>query len=394
MKTLVELYDKEPLENVLSACIFKPRMVVYICDARDSSMRKETAVDRLFKSRGLGCKARFYYIDTSNPRHIERTLAAVVRDYPGCVFDCSGGKDLVLLTAAIFCREHQLPGFYIDSYREKIIDLGGCEELIPRFQIPRFTVEDIFAIAGAKVVGYGHFGPGQLDGELERDALALWPIVFRNTGAWGAMAGYFQAASSGSEENALFVDAPRTIRVNRQTTAQVNETILERLGELGVLRGVQVHRDRVRFSYKSVLMKKCLQNHGIWLELFGYFTAKNCGSFHDVRTSVVVDWDNARGKDPSTRNEIDILLVRGVTPVFISCKMGLPTPLALSEIKILSEKFGGERTKTVLLTAADVYGQDRPLAQRARELDITLIDRSALENGDLASRLQRLAARG
>ena len=79
-----------------------------------------------------------------------------------------------------------------------------------------------------------------------------------------------------------------------------------------------------------------------------------------------------------------------MTPVFISCKMGVPTPLALSEIKILSEKFGGERTKTVLLTGADIYNDNRPLAQRARDLGITLLDRGDLAKGDLARRLQRL----
>ena len=102
-----------------------------------------------------------------------------------------------------------------------------------------------------------------------------------------------------------------------------------------------------------------------------------------MRTSVVVDWDNARGDDQATRNEIDILLVQGITPVFISCKMGAPTPLALSEIRLLSEKFGGESTRTVLLTAADVRERERALVQRARDLGVLLIDRPILARGDL-----------
>ena len=109
-----------------------------------------------------------------------------------------------------------------------------------------------------------------------------------------------------------------------------------------------------------------------------------------MRTSVIVDWDNARGTDRSTRNEIDVLMVRGIQSVFVSCKMGAPTPLALSEIKILSQKFGGENTKTVVLTAADVYERDRSLLQRARDLDIILIDRSTLKKGDLSRRFQSL----
>lgn len=393
LKTLVELYDKEPLENVLTACIFKPEMVVYICDERDSSMRKETAVDRLFKSRGLPCKARFYYINTASPRNILRAFEAVLRDYPGCVFDCSGGKDLVLLGAGEFCKSRGIPMLYIDVARQKFVDLGGCESLAPQFAIPQFSAEDVFALAGAKLVGYGHFALDDIDAEFERDVFQVWPIVCKNPAAWGETVGFFQASSSGAREGQLQVDAPDVIRVNQQVTARANLPVLERLADAGVIHGLEARGGHVRFAYKSELMKKSLQNQGIWLELYGYLTAKNSGLFHDVRTSVVVDWDNARGRDRSTRNEIDILLISGVTPVFISCKMGVPTPLALSEIKILSEKFGGERTKTVLLTGADIYNDNRPLAQRARDLGITLLDRGDLAKGDLARRLQRLVAK-
>ena len=390
IKTLVELYDKEPMENVLSACIFAPAMVVYICDARDSSMRKETAVERLFKSRQLKSKARFYYIDTSDPAMIRRTFDAVVRDYPGCVFDCTGGKDLVLLEAGLYCREKQIPSYYIDAERQLFVDLGGCAHLREYFRIPQLTAEDIFSIAGARLVGYGHFAVSELDKGLEEDVWKVWPVVCRDPAAWGRQVGFFQAASDPGTERQLTVDAPPVIRVNRQATARCEPRLLHELEEIGVVRNLKITQNRVRFTYKSTTIRKCLQNHGVWLELYGYLCAKKSGCFFDVRTSVVVDWDNARGKDPSTRNEIDIMMVRGITPVFISCKMGVPTPLALSEIKILSEKFGGGRTKTVLLTAADVSEKERPLLQRARDLDIILIDRPVLLRGDLEHSFCRL----
>lgn len=381
VKTLVELYDKEAVENVLGACIFEPEMVVYICDERDSSMRKETAVDRLFKSRGLRSRARFYYIDTSDPARIHRTLEAVVRDYPGCVFDCTGGKDLVLLAAGVFCREKGLPAYYIDTQRAKFVDLGGCEALKSRFRLPQLTAEDIFSIAGARLVGSGHFAVEELGEDLENDARRIWPVVFRDPAAWGKLVGFFQAA--GDSGQGLSVDAPHTLRVNRQTTAVYQPQLLHELEDMGVIHGLRITQKRVRFSYKSALMRRCLQNHGVWLELYGYLCARRSGAFGDVRTSVVVDWDNARGADQATRNEIDILLVQGITPVFISCKMGAPTPLALSEIRLLSEKFGGESTRTVLLTAADVRERERALVQRARDLGVLLIDRPILARGDL-----------
>ena len=102
MRTLVELYDKEPMENVLGSCIFEPEHVVYLCDIHDSSLRKEKAVYRVFQNRKIKTVPRFYYVDTGNPAAIRRALAAIARDWPGCVFDFTGGKDLVLLITGSF----------------------------------------------------------------------------------------------------------------------------------------------------------------------------------------------------------------------------------------------------------------------------------------------------
>ncbi|MEG2206451.1 MAG: hypothetical protein RRY03_07230, partial [Oscillospiraceae bacterium] len=128
-----------------------------------------------------------------------------------------------------------------------------------------------------------------------------------------------------------------------------------------------------------------------WLELYAYISAKRSGYFDDVRTSVLVDWDNVSTSGDTTRNEIDVLLVKGITPVFISCKMGQPTALALSEIKIISEKFGGIYTKTVLLTASDLKSKNNALYKRAQDLDIYVLDKQDLQADMLEKRLLAIA---
>ena len=135
MNTIVELYDKEPLENVLSACIFQPEMVVYVCDVKDNTLRKERAVYRFFRSRGIRAKARFYYIDTTDLGLILKLLHAIRKDYPDCVFDCTGGKDLVLLAAGIFCMENRVPAYYMDIASRRFINLFGCESMQKQFSV-------------------------------------------------------------------------------------------------------------------------------------------------------------------------------------------------------------------------------------------------------------------
>ena len=387
----MELYDKEPVENVLSACIFEPQILVYICDVSDNTLRKETAVYRLLKSRHLKTKPRFYYIDTASLPAIRRTLAAIVRDYPGCVFDFTGGKDLVLLAAGIFCKENNVPGYYIDVAGKRFCPVFGCEEMQSAFALPRFLAQDVFALAGATMRGNGHFDISAITADFEQDIFATWDIIIKNPDAWGALVGYFQAVTHHMEDGELFVEAKQIIHVNERMTARCNLPILHRLAQCGLLTNVVANGKYVSFRYKNGLIKRCLSNHGIWLELYGFLSAKRCACFSDVHTSVLVDWSNQESDAATTRNEIDILLVKGITPVFISCKMGLPTALALSEIKIISQKFGGMYTKTVLLTAASLKGQNAALCQRAKDLDITIIDKSDLQQAALEKRFLEIA---
>ena len=51
MKTLVELFDKEPVENVYSSMAFNPDRVVYIGEKRLMTVEKQEHVRRFFRQK-------------------------------------------------------------------------------------------------------------------------------------------------------------------------------------------------------------------------------------------------------------------------------------------------------------------------------------------------------
>lgn len=390
MKTLVELYDKEPIDNIISSCIFEPDHVVYLCDINDHSMRKEQAVYKLLQRRKMKTLPRFYYVDTGNPAAINRALSAIVRDWPQCVFDLTGGKDLALLCAGAFCERHKIPCYYIDLYRRRLLPIQKCEDIQETFQMPKLRAEDILGAAGAGILGYGHFPLSLIDEEFEQDISNVWDCIMQAPHRWGGIAGYFQAVFRNGDEERLAYRVRPKIRVSDQTLAKADTAMLEKLANIGILTQLQVEKEEIQFTVKNELVKKCLSNHGIWLELYGYLCAKQTGWFDDVRTSLLIDWDG-ENRHNGTRNEVDIFLLKGTVPIFISCKMGAPTALALSEIKLLSKKFGGEAAKTVLLTASTVKLDNPVLATRAKDMEIILIDRSDLGQKDLGQRFIKIA---
>lgn len=391
VRVLIEFLDQDPINNVLGACIFQPETVVYLCDHRDARFLKESAIYRLFKQRKIKTQPRFYYFDASDPMGVRRVLGAVLNDYPGCVLDFTGGRDLVLLVAGAAFAELQLPAYYIDVSRRRFINLRGCEALAERFEMPSLSADDVFAMTGAAVHGHGHFNSeSSIDFAFEEDALACFEIVLKNPRAWGEFVAFLQGLCSGTPAGQLTVAGSRRQK-NGRGGKNANPMLLQRLREAGLITHYTLERHSLELTFKSPLHRRCLLIEGVWLELYCYVTARRSGAFNDVRTSIVVDWAGEKSGSNTAKNEVDVLLVAGVIPVFISCKMSLPQALALSEIKLLSEKFGGRRSRAVVLTAGQLSGEHLALQARAKDLNIHLLDGRVLRVGTLAEALKDIA---
>lgn len=393
MNTLVELFDKEPIENILSTRVFRPKTTIFICDSRTPE-RKRRVVRTMLQNWGMDTEIKFYEVDTDHIEHITHTLERVLQTYPDAVFDFAGGKDLMLVAAGIFCKEHHVPGFFVDMATLHFHDVFDCGDLKKEFILPRFRVKDILAGAGACIEGYGHYRPEKTDVEMADDVLKVWKILYRDQSAFSGQVNWFQQVlkANGNPAPSLSVCAPKLIHVNNRMEVKVRPAVLDALEQEGILTRLSYEKKQVSMTFKNAALRNCLTSYGIWLELYGFITAYRTAWFNDVKTSVLIGWTQESEMPRSiTRNEIDIMLVKGVTPVFISCKMGHPTPLALSEIRLLSGRFGGVLAKTVLLTASDVFHQNRAVYNRARELNVAIIDRNDFEENAVARRLQEVA---
>lgn len=90
----------------------------------------------------------------------------------------------------------------------------------------------------------------------------------------------------------------------------------------------------------------------------------------------------------SVTNEIDVMAVQGIQPVFISCKTCEVHTDALNELAILRDRFGGKFARAILVTS-EMTGKTRePVRRRAdNKLSIELVE---WEDVSLESRTNRL----
>ena len=136
--------------------------------------------------------------------------------------------------------------------------------------------------------------------------------------------------------------------------------------------------------FKNEQVQLCLTKAGQVLELFVYISALNATekdgskSYSDVMTGVQIDWDGSIHTQKNacdTQNEIDVLMMRGLIPIFVSCKNGAVDMNELYKLNTVAERFGGAYSKKILVaTALDDSLQSEHIRMRSKDMNIRLIE--------------------
>jgi len=143
----------------------------------------------------------------------------------------------------------------------------------------------------------------------------------------------------------------------------------------------------LQITYKNPQVKKCLTKAGLALELKIYSVVKNLTEqdgtpvYNDAVNGVVIDWDGKFHDEDTeklydTENEVDILLMHDVVPIFISCKNGVIMPEELYKLNTVADHFGGKYAKKVLVaTSLSALGDaGEYLRQRAKDMNIRIVE--------------------
>ena len=388
MQTLIELYDERPLENVLGVEMFRPQRVVYICPegiASDQTIQKELRA--YFRHRGMKLELIFYRSSVYDVGAMLRVFRKVLTQFPDASLDITGGTDAVLFAAGILSAECGIPVFTYSRKRNRFYNICNAPFASNVLCDVSFTVEECFLMAG------GSMRPGRVDNSILcrylGDIDPFFQIYLRHRKEWTKIVTWFQRVSPTTPEGdfSLEVAGVYTVKGERSSRIGAPEETLRELEEIGFLMDLQIQgEESVSFRFRDTQIRTWLRDVGSVLELYIYKACLDTGLFQDVITSAVVDWDGV-GDRHAVTNELDVMCTRGITPVFISCKTCDAKTVALNELAILRDRFGGNVAKAVIVTAGK---GGVPMRNRASELDIDVIDINDLANGRTIERLRSL----
>lgn len=372
MRTIIELYDERPVENILSTEVFRPERTIILCD-REIYQNKslQSKMRRFLRHRGIESKLVFLQTEIYDTERILAKLNAVIKRYPDCVLDITGGTDAALFAGGLICAKTNLPAFTYSRKRNRFFNIHNAAFADGLECHVQYSVEDCILAAG------GAMRTGRVDNSLlykyAEHFDEFFSIYLKYKSSWTKTIGFIQRASAAGKDEpiSLSVRSAYEVKGERGSLIPAPEDALREFERIGFIKHLSIKRGKsVSFRFKDVQTRAWLRDVGSVLELYIYKQCLDCGVFQDVRTSVIVDWEGDLRRENVT-NEIDVMASRATIPIFISCKTCAITTEALNELAVLRDRFGGKFAKAVAVTSQRCRSITR---HRASELNIKILD--------------------
>ena len=383
MRTLIELYDTSPIRNVLSTIMFRPQEMILVCPpeiAEDPNQRR--SLRDFFAYLDCPVKLTLIPVTLLDEGKTERVLREVLESHQDCAIDIAGGTDAALFAAGVVSGE--TPVFTYSTRKNTFFEIKNAPFARSLPNNVHLDVRSCLMMAGGTLHPGREENAGLADKTEQIDRLFRVYSDFRPQ--WNRQISYIQTIS-GSEPGILEAGGQLTEKAgNKKVNADIE--FFRALEQAGLILDLRLTDDSVSFRFPNETVRFWLRDIGAVLELQVFRACHAAGCFDDVVLSAVVNWQSGKIQRDSVTNEIDVMAVQGIQPVFISCKTCEVHTDALNELAILRDRFGGKFARAILVTSGMTEKTREPVRRRADKLGIELVEWEDVNLESLTSRLR------
>ena len=200
MKTLIELYDERPIENVLATEMFRPEETVLICPPEVAkSVQMKKSLKRYFEVRGCPVKLTFVPVSLLDAGKVEKKLFQVLSSRKDCAIDISGGSDAALFAAGVISKD--TPVFTYSRKKNAFFEIKNAPFARDLPCSVRLNAESCFLMAGGNLLP-GREDNGELNMRLDKID-SLFSVYREYRRIWNRQIQYIQRVSSGQDQDLL-----------------------------------------------------------------------------------------------------------------------------------------------------------------------------------------------
>ena len=379
--TVVEFFDKNAIENIVSTLLIKPKKVFFI-GGSEKQMRSAVENYKIVTAkRGIETEMKCIGVEKKLPVIVEK-LKQIVDESDKCSFDLTGGDEMYLVAVGMIYNMYpnkvNLHRFNIYKGLLNECDENGCHI----FSSPEtLSVEENMLIYGGKIMYKNENPKGTerwvFNDEFCKDIISIWDICKDCPNEWNNILNCFD------QLNAYYSDKKSTsVKIDKPSAeslilAKGNEprdvfNFINRLKQRGIILSYEENKKNILFEYKNMQIKHALISAGKILELYVTVKLKEFGLYNDVVTGAFIDWDGVVNlTNKNVGNEIDVMAMKGMIPIFISCKNGQVLVEELYKLNTVAQRFGGDYAKKILIVSD--FDKIDAIKTRADEMNIKVI---------------------
>ena len=364
---LVELFDHHTIEkNVYQT---------FICDCDEVlflSLKKITEEERLslkhFLLDQVSHVKQVHFRQISLDK-ITDDLNLFLTNYDSVTLDVFGGDSILAIFLYQYGLEKQLPIVAIDIEQGKQFKwkMGKVEK--EELVIPGLTIEQLMALRGGKLIKSKQpkYSPKQM---ITIKKLANYAIL--NPEQWYQITQFFALAKT--------IDFhAETVKVLESNGKRYSypESMIPLLTEANLIHIDEESSEHIRYTFSSSEAQLLCRTKGHILELYLYLLAIESEYFDECMIGAEIDWNGIFPEVDNVQNEIDVVLRKGQSIIFISCKMTDLSVEAINELEVYANHFAGETCLKLIVCS----GKINPVYNhRCQEYGVLVIKQDQISN--------------
>ena len=364
---LIELYDRHTIEkNVYQT---------FICDCDEVlflSLKKITEEERLslkhFLLDQVSHVKQVHFRQISLDK-ITDDLNLFLTNYDSVTLDVFGGDSILAIFLYQYGLEKQLPIVAIDIEQGKQFKwkMGKVEK--EELVIPGLTIEQLMALRGGKLIKSKQpkYSPKQM---ITIKKLANYAIL--NPEQWYQITQFFALAKT--------IDFhAETVKVLESNGKRYSypESMIPLLTEANLIHIDAESSEHISYTFSSSEAQLLCRTKGHILELYLYLLAIESEYFDECMIGAEIDWNGIFPEVDNVQNEIDVVLRKGQSIIFISCKMTDLSVEAINELEVYANHFAGETCLKLIVCS----GKINPVYNhRCQEYGVLVIKQDQISN--------------
>lgn len=364
---LVELFDHHTIEkNVYQT---------FICDCDEVlflSLKKITEEERLslkhFLLDQVSHVKQVHFRQISLDK-ITDDLNLFLTNYDSVTLDVFGGDSILAIFLYQYGLEKQLPIVAIDIEQGKQFKwkMGKVEK--EELVIPDLTIEQLMALRGGKLIKSKQpkYSPKQM---ITIKKLANYAIL--NPEQWYQITQFFALAKIVD----FHVETVKVLESNGKRYPYP-ESMIPLLTEANLIHIDEESSEHISYTFSSSEAQLLCRTKGHILELYLYLLAIESEYFDECMIGAEIDWNGIFPEVDNVQNEIDVVLRKGQSIIFISCKMTDLSVEAINELEVYANHFAGETCLKLIVCS----GKINPVYNhRCQEYGVLVIKQDQISN--------------